>query len=900
MSRPTFARAFLRYTILFLIVLAIILAPMLIKGKVFVHNSDGVSQHVPFMQFYARWLRDTASAIIHGQPVAMYSHTMGYGSDILYALNWYGMGDPLNLLYVCFGPSRILLGYTVIHILRVYLAGLAMLLLIRRFGKLDRYSPFAGCAYAFGAFAFSVGLLQHPIFINPMIQLPMLIVGIDRVLKRESGVPFILSVAWTALCGYYFLYMCSVFLFLFALIWHFDVNRSHAWRTLPALFGKSVIYYLVGLCLAGPVFFPSCLGFLHGGRAGEVMALPALSINWAQRLFALPLSIMAPLTKGTNQPAMLWLGGLLTLLSLKKHRFGVRTLCLCAFVMLACPLTDYLMNGFAYPTSRWTFGPGILIVALGIAGLSKLAAMTRRQRIAVDAFSWIMIVYFTARVAMIFVKNHFALTRDTLEGAAYPGFVAAGFFVSWAAIRWVNSRRFQAREHAQARGRQALACVMLASVIATCYLWEVPRMMTNTYQTPSRIMEGIYGASPLNDPALQGAEGFVRVDCDVSAQTHRNDTVTSNVSCTQFYNSTLAESLYNGVNEMALPMFICNNLCGLNSRAPLEALWSVSHYVRSVEGGNMAPVPYGFERIEANERYEVYKNTLALPFGYTTDAYVLDEEYAAASAVEKQWTLLQGATLAREDASLRHIEPEYAFTRPELSMDCGEGVEWLNGTLTAREGGQMTLRFEGPENCEAYLEIGDLRYEKYDSNTIVWNIRGEALDYNVAFSTPDHHQFSRQSNLLIQLGCGAQARREVTVTFRQGFKARLGELSVVCQPMAGLKARLDALRSHAMTRVALDVNQIRGEVQVDKDSVLILPLPYSAGWIASVDEKRADTFPSGTAFTALKLPAGEHRVTLRYHTPGFCAGVIALAISLIAIAAIALLERRRKKENPEK
>ena len=65
-----------------------------------------------------------------------------------------------------------------------------------------RYSPLIGSlVYTFSGFVI-LSAVRHPFFINPMIQLPLLLIGIDCVIKKRQSKIFAFAVFYSALCGF--------------------------------------------------------------------------------------------------------------------------------------------------------------------------------------------------------------------------------------------------------------------------------------------------------------------------------------------------------------------------------------------------------------------------------------------------------------------------------------------------------------------------------------------------------------------------------------------------------------------------------------------------------------------------------------------------------------------------
>ena len=76
----------------------------------------------------------------------------------------------------------------------------------------------------------------------------------------------------------------------------------------------------------------------------------------------------------------------------------------------------------------------------------------------------------------------------------------------------------------------------------------------------------------------------------------------------------------------------------------------------------------------------------------------------------------------------------------------------------------------------------------------------------------------------------------------------------------------------------------------------MLTLPLDEGWAVTVDGAPAEPEQALDLLLAIRLPAGEHSVTLRYTPPGLKLGLALSALSLAVTAAWAL--RRRRKGLP--
>ncbi|MFP2901676.1 YfhO family protein, partial [Corallococcus sp. 4LFB] len=74
-------------------------------------------------------------------------------------------------------------------------------------------------------------------------------------------------------------------------------------------------------------------------------------------------------------------------------------------------------------------------------------------------------------------------------------------------------------------------------------------------------------------------------------------------------------------------------------------------------------------------------------------------------------------------------------------------------------------------------------------------------------------------------------------------------------------------------------------------AVLVVNDAWQPGWRATVDGQDVPILPADVAVRAVVVPAGQHRVELRYRTPGLTAGLLLGALSWLGLA-LACLGRR--------
>jgi uncharacterized membrane protein YfhO len=117
-------------------------------------------------------------------------------------------------------------------------------------------------------------------------------------------------------------------------------------------------------------------------------------------------------------------------------------------------------------------------------------------------------------------------------------------------------------------------------------------------------------------------------------------------------------------------------------------------------------------------------------------------------------------------------------------------------------------------------------------------------------------------------------------------------------------ARLD--RQHGQTGAATEGGvslrkisdvHLSASVDVPRASVLLVSMPFDAGWKAWVDDRATPLFRADYGLTALLIPPGKHEVSLRYSVPGRALGKwlsLAALLVLIGCGIFRLIAARRR------
>lgn len=388
------------YTGLFAVLSCIVFYPMYQSGKSLVWISmagDGLSQHLNSLAYWGEYLRSFFSNLFAGHPsLPMWDMSLGYGADILSTLNYYAIGDPLNLVYALVSKENTEYLYNFMIIFRMYLAGLSFMSYCLYMEKGHRATVFGSLIYVFTGFTLWAGI-RHPFFLNPLIYLPLLLIGAEKIFKKEKPYVFIFSVCISAMSNYYFLYMLTVFTFLYALIRFFSYVQENYVMTFIRTVGRFSGYYFLGLGLSAVILLPAVIGFLGNGRSSENISV---GLFYPLRYYSRVMLNFVGFGNSGNSVSLSFVpvAGLAVLLLFAaknkdrkytpfKAAFGLALIFLCVKVF------GYGLNGFAYVTNRWTFVIGFIVAFIFVEMYPKLFSMTNREKWLVAAGIGLLAVY---------------------------------------------------------------------------------------------------------------------------------------------------------------------------------------------------------------------------------------------------------------------------------------------------------------------------------------------------------------------------------------------------------------------------------------------------------------------------------------------------------------------------
>lgn len=934
------------YSVMFCIVAACCYSWFIIEGQSLVLNGDGWVQHLKALIYYGRYLRNIVRRLIndHSLVIQDFDFYLGEGSDVLSTMHYYVIGDPIALLSVMV-PSRFMHYFlTFSCILRLYLSGIAFSALCFGTGLKNRYGILAG-AISYCFCGWGIAAAMHPYFLNPMIYFPLMILGIEKTIRKEKPYLFIIIAAISAASNFYFFYMIVLLAVLYTLIRLGFLYRGQIRQGFMVLLDLGVMA-LTGVCIAGVILVPVLMIFLNDSR---------LSISqkfyWLYPWFyysTLPsaaLTITTPywLCLGYTVPVIL----AVFLLFIKKGDRFLKTLFFAGCAIILFPIGGRILNGMSYMANRWSWAFSLLCTYILAGKWDELFSVRDRE--------WKLMVILSTlyyAVCMTFARSRAASTLSLI-----PIFYL---------VLLIIKKECPDNKH---KSKQAMLLLIVAANSVIISFW---RNSPNGYNWVSKYMaNSSIGDELINNEAYVVKEYAEGPFCRISGRNlTTNANILHDVSSTQYYWSISNPNMNRFRADLCMLEQSFFNYQGYDDRTTPTALSSVQLYV--VNNDNSKGIPFGYSKegkenvypsvekkldelkkeldveelsdeqiskIEGDlsKYYSFYKNEYSLPIAYCYDSYFNKDIWDSYDPVQKQEAQLESAYIDGELKEISFSDHKAADYSVPFEIECqgSEITQIENGFVTTSNGTKAVITLPNNNaNSETYFGIKGLDFQKtaqYDLyfgddsvdplqlyNKTNWNllnvtekkdIRNEKKNWeyvntagitfessggvrkSLSYVPPEGTFSSGRHDYIVNLGYSEEGVTTITITFPYCGVYTFDDLTVYSIPMDKYAEKIGRLKENVLQDVQFGIDTVSGNISLEDDQLMCLAIPFSEGWKAYIDGREEETYCLNERYVGVVVPAGRHNVRFHYSEPYKKTGCL---VSVMGIAAFVFIIAGRR------
>ncbi len=834
-----------------------------------------------------------------GKSSLLYTFERSLGGEFFGIFTYY-LASPLSLIVTLFPRSMITEAVATIMLLKCGLAGLSFSYYLDKTRKKNVFgftifsTMYALCSYA-------TVFQSNTMWMDALIWLPLIALGIERIIKQGHFKLFVVALALTVWSNYYIGYMSCIFvaLYFFFYLFAHKIDRindlKEDYHGLKS-FGRIILYSGVALLIAG---FIICVAYysLSFGKSDfqDSNFEPTLRfdiIDLVTKLF--PGSYDTVRFEG--HPNIY--SGLLMLIMLPVYYFTKNIsarekifyslLCVIFLVSFSINTVDLVWHGFQVPiwlNYRYSFMFSFVALTMAYRGFEHFKDFEGKFffKVCATLIACLIVIQKTATIFRYVDGN---LTE------VMPDYELIWLSIGFIAIYMVVLYFSKHTKIPQTMSIILLVCVSLEAFANTLISWGEQIADVGWASRPSytTFVDRLNVAMD----QISRDEGFYRTEKTILRKP--NDAFALNMNGVSEFTSTFNQGTISFLKKVG---FVSRSQSSkyISGNEVIDSILGVKYVIGNGpndEGNITDPVSglYTQEYIE-KENLIIYKNPYALPIVYAVnnkikEATVNNDIISPFDYMER----LVGNMLGESTISLfescdyevyttnncREVNGETSleFRRQNSGAKCS-----FTYSVTATNKGSIYMFLPTPYSTVASLYVDDVYVEKlFQSDTYrIYNLGnyevGDTIKVRFEF---DHYRlfFYNDYPFFVQVNESALADAMGTIA-KNGLR----------------------VEKHSDTK-------IEGTLSAEKNMTVFTTIPYDSGWHVYVDGERIDTYKAVETMLAFDVGEGEHTVVMKYRPAVFFVGI---AISTVGVALFALLiyldskarlERQRRLEMLER
>lgn len=316
-----------------------------------------------------------------------YSFSKGLGGSML-GTNAYYLMSPFNCITFLFSKENIHIAVLVIITLKLCLSGFTMYLFLKKHSEKQKMVLVFSTSYVFMAFV--VNYIYHIMWLDALYMLPLVLLGIDHIIKGKKPILYFASLFYTIVTNYYMAFIIAVFsviYFIYQMFLHYTkkdkkiiIKKCKTFFLTSLITGLILAWFLVPIALE--------LSSIQGrGSIFEYTNMPNV-VDVISKLFVGSQNQDTLLAKNQFQlyigvfPLMLVFLYFLNPSICKKEKVASITVILIFVLSIFIKTIDYAWYAFTIPncfSGRYIFTLGFFLLFIALRSFEKSSHLEKKH-----------------------------------------------------------------------------------------------------------------------------------------------------------------------------------------------------------------------------------------------------------------------------------------------------------------------------------------------------------------------------------------------------------------------------------------------------------------------------------------------------------------------------------------
>lgn len=217
-------------------------------GKYTLLTVDLGQQYIDFFSLYKETLSQNPQMLV-------YSFQKGMGGEMLGLWAYYLM-SPFNIILLAFPDLKLDVAVALITYCKVLAAGFSFIYFSQKKYQLESLAAVA-FTLCYSLMSYTMAYLLNIMWLDGLVLLPIIALGLDWTLKYGSSRLYIISLAIMMMANYYIAYMICLFLSFYALYALIENQASFSWAKSFRAYLAFVKDSIIAALIAGIVLIPT-------------------------------------------------------------------------------------------------------------------------------------------------------------------------------------------------------------------------------------------------------------------------------------------------------------------------------------------------------------------------------------------------------------------------------------------------------------------------------------------------------------------------------------------------------------------------------------------------------------------------------------------------------------------
>ena len=814
-------------------------------------------QYVDFFSYY----QDT---LLHHPEQFFYSFSKSIGGEMV-SLWAYYLLSPFNLLFLLIPHSAIAMGVSLLIFLKLVSCTVSFAVLLDVKFKQRNWTTLL-FALSYGFMSYLSANQFNMMWLDALIGLPLIVLGVDALLKKRNPLYYVLPLSLTILSNYYTGYMICLFLGLYFPYAYLTANDPFSWKSFVKQFGRFIFYSLLAVGLIMFILLPTFYSLL--GSKGT-----ATTIAWSLKSEYNPLLMASKLFIGSFDFHEMQKGypnifvGSLALFSFlcyfkeKKIALSQRLYALFIAIVLLISFNiemfdklwhaGQLPNWYSY---RFSFLFSFWMVFLGYQWTLKKTAVGIHE-----TFVYFFLVLATS---IGFILFH----QDYLQGWQ----IALGFGLSMGILYGLILIGRGKASHQKFLISFVVIELLLNSIITLSRLGYVMNSEFTSYQSSLQNWSTVL--RPAENEFYRSEKTMLR---------SKNDSLQVPTYGVSHFSSTFekeTERFFDAIGVRQGTAYVNYS----NGTLLTDALLGIKNtFIETTD------ITYNerwerkdledFSTIASFDEGHIVTNPNALSIAYPMKAILKSMKVPTNHPITMQNQLanaLSGTTSPKNIFS--RVSYETTFENIIGSSVVYQRIQLEDNTQV----GTISLTFTPETDDPIYLEMAGTLGEE----DLEMTLNGEPYAFYPVQSKPVILSVAKNQK--------GQPQTLQIIVKSDGFE--FSKLNLYSLNTSLLNERLEQTKAQELKLETFSATHFSGTMDVLEDSTVLTTIPYSTGWKVWVDGQEVETYKILDSLLGFTISKGTHRIEYRYTTPFLLEGSLVSLASLLLL--IFILYRRKKTD----